>query len=126
MERFGIKPDILVIGKGLGGASMPLAALIARADFDVGQHVSLGHYTHEKNPMACAAGLAVLDVIEEEQLLARSPRLGLVVVARLSQMTATLPAVAEVRVAGLLVGVDLCSKGTRNAADLAEPCCTVV
>lgn len=120
VERYGIEPDMLVIGKGLAGASMPLAALIARADFDVGQHISLGHYTHEKNPMACAAGLAVLDVIEEEQLLARSQRLGQQVVARLQQLATTLPAIAEVRGAGLLVGVELCNTGTRDCADLAE------
>ena len=47
--------DMVVIGKGLGGGSMPLAALIARSRFDVGQHISLGHYTHEKSPVACAA-----------------------------------------------------------------------
>ena len=120
VERYGIEPDMLVIGKGLGGASMPLAALIARSDFDVGQHISLGHYTHEKNPMACAAGLAVLDVIEEEQLLARSEQLGKEVVARLKQLATTLPAIVEVRGAGLLIGIELGNLGTRDAADLAE------
>ena len=120
VERYGIEPDMLVIGKGLGGASMPLAALIARSDFDVGQHISLGHYTHEKNPIACAAGLAVLDVIEEEQLLARSEQLGKEVVARLKQLATTLPAIVEVRGAGLLIGIELGNLGTRDAADLAE------
>jgi 4-aminobutyrate aminotransferase len=120
VERYGIEPDMLVIGKGLGGASMPLAALIARADFDVGQHISLGHYTHEKNPMACAAGLAVLDVIEEENLLVRSQRLGLEVVARLQQIATTVPAISEVRGAGLLVGIELATVGSRDASDLAE------
>ena len=120
VERYGIEPDMLVIGKGLGGASMPLAALIARADFDVGQHISLGHYTHEKNPMACAAGLAVLDVIEKEELLARSQRLGQEVVTRLQQLATALPAIAEVRGAGLLVGIELRNLGTRDATDLAE------
>lgn len=114
IERYGIEPDMIVIGKGLGGGSMPLAALIAREGLNVGQHISLGHYTHEKNPLACAAGLAVLDVIEQEGLLERSRRLGSEAVQRLRALTADMPAVKEVRGAGLLIGIEL------HEADLAE------
>lgn len=114
VERYGIAPDMIVIGKGLGGGSMPLAALIAREGLNVGQHISLGHYTHEKNPLACAAGLAVLDVIEQEDLLARSRRLGEAAVQHLQTGLAHLPVVKEVRGAGLLIGIEL------TDADLAE------
>lgn len=114
VERYGVEPDMLVIGKGLGGASMPLAALIAREGLNVGPHISLGHYTHEKNPLACAAGLAVLDVIEQEGLLERSRRLGGLALERLRTLTAGLPAVKDVRGAGLLIGIEL------DDADLAE------
>ena len=107
IERYGIEPDMIVIGKGLGGGSMPLAALIAREGLNVGQHISLGHYTHEKNPLACAAGLAVLDVIEKEGLLERSRRLGDAAVQRLRALTAGLPDIKEVRGAGLLMGIEL-------------------
>lgn len=120
IERYGIEPDMLVIGKGLGGASMPLAALIARADFDVAQHISLGHYTHEKNPVACAAALAVLDVIKDEGLLERSQRLGAACLARLRERISDLPVVADVRGAGLLIGIELRDLGQRRGADLAE------
>ncbi|HRK39951.1 MAG TPA: aspartate aminotransferase family protein [Burkholderiaceae bacterium] len=114
VERYGIEPDMIVIGKGLGGGSMPLAALIAREGLNVGQHMSLGHYTHEKNPLACAAGLAVLDVIEQEDLLARSRRLGDDALQRLNTQLADQPAVTDIRGAGLLIGIEL------NDADLAE------
>lgn len=114
VERYGIAPDMIVLGKGLGGGSMPLAALIAREGLNVGQHISLGHYTHEKNPLACAAGLAVLDVIEQEDLLARSRRLGEAAVQHLQTGLAHLPVVKEVRGAGLLIGIEL------TDADLAE------
>ena len=114
VERYGIAPDMIVLGKGLGGGSMPLAALIAREGLNVGQHISLGHYTHEKNPLACAAGLAVLDVIEQEDLLARSRRLGEAAVQHLHTGLAHLPVVKEVRGAGLLIGIEL------TDADLAE------
>jgi len=118
IERYGIEPEMIVIGKGLGGGSMPLAALIARARFDVGQHISLGHYTHEKNPLACAAGLAVLDVIEEEALLPRSLRLGSAATVYLER--AQIEAIASIRSAGLLIGIELKDTATRRAQDLAE------
>ncbi len=114
IERYGIEPDMIVIGKGLGGGSMPLAALIAREGLNVGQHIALGHYTHEKNPVACAAGLAVLEVIEQEGLLERSRCLGEQAVQRLRTLTANLPVVKQVRGAGLLIGIEL------HDADRAE------
>jgi 4-aminobutyrate aminotransferase len=120
VERYGIAPDMVVLGKGLGGGSLPLAALVARGEFDVGQDISLGHYTHEKNPITCAAGLATLEVIEEEGLLERSRRLGEQVVARLETARASLPAIAQVRGAGLLIGIELRAVGELSATDLAE------
>lgn len=120
VEHYGIEPDMLVIGKGLGGGSMPLAALITHAKFDVAQHISLGHYTHEKNPVACAAGLAVLEVIEEEALLERSRRLGALSLERLKRLAAELPVIAEVRGIGLLLGIELRDVGERSACDIAE------
>ena len=56
---------MLVIGKGLGGGIFPLAALIARESLDVAPQGALGHFTHEKNPVACAAALATLSVIAD-------------------------------------------------------------
>lgn len=75
-EHFGILPDIVAIGKALGGGIFPLAAVIAREKLNIFGDISLGHYTHEKNPVACAAGLALLDVIEEERLVERAAQLG--------------------------------------------------
>lgn len=120
IERYGIEPDMIVIGKGLGGGSMPLAALLARGEYDVGQQVSLGHYTHEKNPVACAAGLAVLDVLAEEGLVERSRRLGELGVGRLVARLGRLGVPAAVRGAGLLLGIELRDQPGRAATDLAE------
>ena len=75
-EPYGIVPDMVVLGKGLGGGVFPMAALIARAGLDVAPERALGHYTHEKSPVGCAAALAALHVIEDEKLLERSRRLG--------------------------------------------------
>lgn len=118
IEHYGIEADMIVIGKGLGGGAMPLAALIAHARFDCSQHISLGHYTHEKSPLACAAGLAVLDVIEEENLLERSARLG---DEAIDFLRTTLGGrVAEVRGRGLLIAIELNAGAHRSAEDIAE------
>ena len=120
IERYGIVPDMLVIGKGLGGGIFPLAALIAKAEFDIGQQLSLGHYTHEKSPVACAAALATLDVLESEQLVERSLQLGEAALRRLQAMAAGCTAIADVRGAGLLLAVELQDHAGRSAGDLAE------
>jgi len=106
-EAYGIVPDMVVLGKGLGGGVFPMAALIARAGLDVAGDRALGHYTHEKSPVGCAAALATLDVIEEENLLERARRLGAEALERLRAMQRRLPAVVEVRGVGLLLAVEL-------------------
>ncbi len=106
-ENFGVIPDILVIGKGLGGGVMPLAALIARDGLNVSADRALGHFTHEKNPVACAAGLAVLDEIEERGLVAWSRELGAWSLERLREMAGRHRLIGDVRGLGLLLGVEL-------------------
>jgi len=106
-EHYGIVPDMVVIGKGLGGGVMPMAALLARTDLDVAGRGALGHFTHEKSSLGCAAGLATLEVIEEERLLQRSTRLGARALAQLKAMKARQSRVAAVRGIGLLLGVEL-------------------
>jgi 4-aminobutyrate aminotransferase len=121
-EQFGVVPDMLVIGKGLGGGVLPLAALIARETLDVAADRALGHYTHEKNPVLCAAGLATLDYIEEHGLLARSRELGEYVLRRLEAMKSRHPLIGDVRGLGLLAGVELVADQTSRApaADAAD------
>src|SRR5437773_7823569 len=75
-EHYDVVPDMVVLGKGLGGAVFPMAALIARRDLDIAADRALGHYTHEKSSVGCAAALATLEVIENENLLERSRVLG--------------------------------------------------
>jgi 4-aminobutyrate aminotransferase len=111
-ERYGIVPDMVVLGKGLGGGVFPMAALIARAGLDVAAERALGHYTHEKSPVGCAAALAALAVIEDEKLLLRSRTLGTRALARLRNIKSS--AIVEVRGIGLLLAVEL------NDAGLAE------
>ena len=117
VENFGIVPDILVIGKGLGGGIMPLAALIAREGLNVAADRALGHFTHEKNPVACAAGLAVIAEIEDRGLVARAAELGAWALAELRALQPRHPLIGDVRGLGLLMGVELVrDRATREPA----------
>jgi len=106
-ELTGIEPDIIVLGKGLGGSIFPLAAIIAHEDLDVADEVSLGHYTHEKSPVGAAAALATLKVIEDERLVERSRDLGSRFVKQLEALAGRHPSIIEVRGIGLLLGVEM-------------------
>jgi 4-aminobutyrate aminotransferase len=118
-EHYDIVPDMVVLGKGLGGALFPLAALIARSDLDVAPDRSLGHYTHEKSSVGCAAALATLEVIERERLVERSRTLGARALQRLQTLKRKHSLVADVRGLGLLLGIELARDG-RPAAREAE------
>jgi 4-aminobutyrate aminotransferase len=98
---------MVVIGKGLGGGVLPLAAVIAREDLDVAAERALGHYTHEKNPVLCAAGLATISYIEKHGLVAHARDLGRYTLERLKEMQARHPLIGDVRGLGLFMGIEL-------------------
>ena len=121
-EHYDIVPDMLVLGKGLGGGIFPLAALLAREGLNVAATTALGHYTHEKNPVACAAGLATLAVIEEEKLVEHARELGQYAMGQMRRMAERHPLIADVRGLGLLMGIELRTSKTGNSQgdDAAE------
>lgn len=107
-EHYGVVPDMMVLGKGLGGGVIPLAALLARESLNAAySHGALGHFTHEKSPVACAAGLATLEIIEEEGLVARAAELGAYALDRLRDLARRHPIITDVRGLGLVMGVEL-------------------
>jgi 4-aminobutyrate aminotransferase len=106
-EHYDIVPDMVVLGKGLGGGIMPLAAVIAREHLNVVGPSSIGHFTHEKNPVACAAGLATLNVIREEKLVERAAKLGEQALFRLAELAERHPLIGGIRGLGLLLGIEL-------------------
>ena len=111
-EHYDVVPDMVVLGKGLGGGVFPIAALIAREALNVATHTALGHYTHEKNPVACAAGLATLDVIRDENLVAHAAALGDYTLGRLHELKRRHPLIGDVRGKGLLMGIELVRPAT--------------
>jgi 4-aminobutyrate aminotransferase len=123
VEHYGIVPDILVLGKGLGGGIFPLAAIVAREGLDAAMpDRALGHYTHEKNPVACAAALATIQYIEDEDLLAHTRAVGAFALERMRELMARHPIIGDVRGIGLMLGIELVEDRAtmKPAVDQAE------
>ncbi|MGD0422085.1 MAG: ornithine--oxo-acid transaminase [Candidatus Bathyarchaeia archaeon] len=101
----GIKPDILLVAKALGGGIMPISAVLSSKEimsvFTPGSHGS----TFGGNPLACAIGIAALDVLIDEKLDKRATKLGAYFMKRLKEMKN--PLFKEVRGKGLLIAVEL-------------------
>ncbi|MFA0523418.1 aspartate aminotransferase family protein [Vibrio sp. 10N.222.52.C3] len=121
-QAFDIEPDILCIGKGFGGGLVPIAAMVTKDKYNTAAQVSLGHYTHEKSPIGCAAALATMEVIEQENLLEKVQADSAFVREQLLQMKEKYPVIGDVRGIGLLWGVELVTDHiTKNRAfDEAE------
>ena len=121
-EHDGVAPDILVLGKALGGGVLPIAAVLARAELDVGGPWAFGHYTHEKNPVTCRAALTTLEIIKDEGLVENAHRQGDRALQRLREMQMQHPLIGDVRGRGLLLGVELVSdrEAKTPANDAAE------
>lgn len=106
-EHYDIEPDILCIGKGLGGGIFPQAAMITRDEYNRFADISLGHYTHEKSPIGAVAGLGTIAFIEEEGLLQKVKADEAFLKKALDAMQLKYPLIGEVRGMGLLWGVEL-------------------
>ena len=121
-QQEGVEPDILVLGKGLGGGIFPLAAILARGGLDIAPDRALGHYTHEKSPVACAAALATVEVILDEGLCTRAKVLGEHALTFLRRLAEGEPRIGDVRGRGLLFAADLVvdRAGKEPAVDLAD------
>jgi len=110
VEHSGIEPDIITMAKGLGGGST-ISAVIGKAEImDAVAPGGLGS-TYSGNPVAVACALAVLDVIEEEKVCDRALAVGEATRARLRQMKARFPCIAEVRGLGAMNAVEFCEDG---------------
>ncbi|MEY4847398.1 MAG: 4-aminobutyrate transaminase [Pseudomonadota bacterium] len=121
IEHSGVEPDLMTVAKSLAGG-VPLSAVIGKAPImDAPLAGGLGG-TYAGSPLGCAAGLAVLDVIETEKLCARAERLGSTLLARLSDLQTRWPCIGEVRGLGAMVAMELVKDRRADApdADLAK------
>ncbi|AKI00880.1 4-aminobutyrate aminotransferase apoenzyme [Hoeflea sp. IMCC20628] len=106
-EHDEVIPDIVTMGKALGGGILPIAAVVARHDLDVCGDFAIGHYTHEKNPVTARAALTTIQIIEDEGLVERSAELGAYALNRLREFAPKSPFVGDVRGRGLMFGVEI-------------------
>jgi 4-aminobutyrate aminotransferase/(S)-3-amino-2-methylpropionate transaminase len=121
IEHYGVEPDLLVSGKSLGGG-LPLAAVTGRAEvMDAPDAGGLGG-TFGGNPVACAAGLAVLDEVEREEFRAHSEALGQRLRSRLDEIATRVESVGEVRGLGPMLALELVvdRKTKEPAAELTK------
>lgn len=106
-EHDEVVPDILVIGKALGGGMLPIAATLCRPELDIAGAWALGHYTHEKNPLTTRAALTTIEIIEDEGLVENAERQGAYALERLHDLKDKHRLVGDVRGRGLLLGAEL-------------------
>lgn len=106
-EHYDIEPDILCIGKGLGGGIIPQAAIVTRDDYNVFGDISLGHYTHEKSPLGSVAGLTTIAFIEDENLLEKVNLDATFMEESLQKLKEKYAVIGDIRGKGLLWGVEL-------------------
>ncbi|WP_418500260.1 aspartate aminotransferase family protein [Flagellimonas sp.] len=119
-ELFGIEPDILCLGKGLGGGIVPQAAIVTREEYNRFGHISLGHYTHEKSPLGSVAGLTLLEIMEEENLLQKVKADEEFMKKALYKMHRKYSLIGDVRGVGLLWGIELVTNRTTKEKATAE------
>lgn len=106
-ETQGVVPDIVVLGKPIGNA-FPLAAVVTTSEIAASFNNGMEFFsTYGGNPVACAAGLAVLHVLEEEHLQENALRVGSYLIARLKSLQVKHALIGDVRGSGLFLGVDL-------------------
>ncbi len=113
-EHFGLDPDIVILAKALA-AGYPLSAVVGRAEIMDAPGPSAIGGTYVGNPVACAAAIAVLEVIEEEGLIERAEVVGKVIRTRWEQLAGDIPEVGDVRGLGSMIGVEMVSdRGTKD------------
>jgi 4-aminobutyrate aminotransferase/(S)-3-amino-2-methylpropionate transaminase len=117
VEHSGVQPDLMTVAKSLA-AGLPLSGVVGRADvMDAPDPGGLGG-TYGGNPVACAAAVAVLDVMKEEKLAERAARIGSVVEERMRTWASENELVGEVRGLGAMMGMELVrDRKTKEPAD---------
>src|SRR3972149_463970 len=116
-QHFDVEPDIITMAKTLGGG-VAIGAMMAKAEIAAvlvpGKHAS----TFGGNALACAAGIAVIEAIEEEELLENAKKLGEYAMRKLQQLKEKHPIIDHVRGIGLMIGIQM----TKPGAEIVDKC----
>lgn len=106
-EHYGIEPDILCLGKGLGGGIIPQAAIVTRDEYNRFGDISLGHYTHEKSPLGAMAGLTTFEILEEENIMKKVVEDEAFMSSEMKRLGHKHEIIGDLRGLGLLWGIEL-------------------
>ncbi|WP_218187981.1 aspartate aminotransferase family protein [Desulfosarcina cetonica] len=110
-QRHGVEPDMVTMGKPMGNG-FPMAGVAVRSSHVARFCEEVGYFnTFGGNPVAAAAGQAVLDIIREEGLMANALVIGEQIIDGLRTLRKAFPTLADVRGTGLFIGIDLCANG---------------
>lgn len=115
-----LTPDVIVMGKSLGGGILPFAGILTREEYNCLQEKSIGHFTHEKSPISAAAALTVLQVMERDGIPARVREDGEYFRQRLRALQDRFPLIGHIDGKGFLMGVELVSDRQSKAPAMAE------
>lgn len=105
-EHF-VTPDILVLGKAMGGGVLPFAGIVTKPEYDILGDRSIGHYTHEKNPLCAAAGLAEIEYLEKNKIIEKSAEVGSYAIEKLNILKEKHHLIGNVAGIGCHIGVEL-------------------
>ena len=108
-----VEPDMIVTAKGIAGG-LPLAAVTARAEIMDSSHIGGLGGTYGGNPIACAASLAAIEIIESEKLVERARHLEGILVSALKEIQAKHPEIGEIRGRGAMIAIELVKAGTKD------------
>ncbi|MGF7159575.1 alanine-glyoxylate transaminase/(R)-3-amino-2-methylpropionate-pyruvate transaminase [Rhodoligotrophos appendicifer] len=117
-EGHGVIPDIMVVAKGIGNG-IPLGAVIAKREIGEAMADKFLFHTYGANPVACAAGRAVLQVMREEKLQENARQVGALLISQLRELQNKYPIIGDVRGKGLMLAIELV-KDRRSKAPAAE------
>ena len=113
VEHEGMAPDMIITAKGIAGG-LPLSAVTARAEIMDSSHVGGLGGTYGGNPIACAAALAAIETIEEENLVDRAAHIGRILFETLNALKVQYPIIGDVRGRGAMVAIELVKPGSKD------------
>ncbi len=133
-ERYGVRPDIVTLAKGLTSGYLPLGASVVSHEIydtiatNLPEQLPISHgFTYMGHPVCCAAGLANIDLIEKEDLPANAAEVGNYLIGRLRERIGGFESVGEIRGVGLMIGIELVSdKATKRGFTNPHRACTMV
>lgn len=133
-ERYGVRPDVVTLAKGITSGYLPLGASVVSADIyrtistKLPDQMPISHgFTYMGHPVCCAAALANIDIVEREDLAANAADVGAYLLGRLHERVGGFESVGDIRGVGLMIGIELVAdRATKRGFAMPHAACTRV